>query len=122
MKHWVAIKQIWFVTCAVGAMVAPIMPTYVAAGVVLVGLILLVGAKDRQSPHLGWSATARRYLRDHHWHPWYRWLGVAGTVLCLSFVGDRQTRGVYLGCLVVYAALHVAVRIRAGGSDAPVGS
>ena len=122
MRQFALVQQVWFVACVVGVAVAPIVPTYVAASVLLLGLVLLVYAKDERYAGMSWAAATSMYMRDHRWHLTYRIAGYLGAVLCISLVSDQQTRGIYLACLGAYSAFHLAVPVRAGNAGAQVGS
>jgi hypothetical protein len=103
-----ALRQAWLVTCSVGAMVAPIVPTWITAGVILLGLILLVAEKDRRYAALTWREAGRVFVASHQWSRAFlgaaMWCGVYGVTLALS----HDSRGVYLACLGVYAVCALA--------------
>ena len=46
-----------------------------------------------------------------------RLLAFAGAVTCVSLVGDRDTRGVYLGCLGLWWMFRLASPIRPQGVE-----
>lgn len=114
--------QLWFVVCAIGVVLAPIMPAYAATGAVLFGLTLLVRAKDARYPDQRWPAAARAYLTEHEWVLAYRVVGWLCTLWCASMMLDQQSRGVYLACLLVFYAFYSAAPVRTVRNDARVGS
>ena len=122
MRYLGALQQSWFLSCAVGAAVAPIVPTYASGGVILVGLTLLVHEKDQRYPQQSWAVAYRTFVDRHRWSRAFVWtasgVGVYGMAEALS----HETRGVYLACLAVYALVNLGVPIRAGDSDVAVGS
>ena len=122
MRYLGALQQSWFVTCVVGAAVAPIMPAFASGGVILVGVTLLVYEKDQRYPQQSWAVAYRAFVDRHRWSRAFVWtasgVGVYGMAEALS----HETRGVYLACLAVYALVNLAVPIRAGDSDVAVGS
>ena len=122
MRYLGALQQSWFLSCAVGAAVAPIVPTYASGSVILVGLTLLVHEKDQRYPQESWAVAYRAFVDRHRWSHAFVWtasgVGVYGMAEALS----HETRGVYLACLAVYALVNLGVPIRAGDSDVAVGS
>lgn len=111
MRHLNAITQAWFVACVTGAAVAPILPNFLTAGVILVGMILLAVAKDRRYPLLSWQDAARAYFRTHRWAREYRIALGLVAVVCFVQVGDGKARGVYIACLAAQALFTLAAPV-----------
>ncbi len=112
MRNLTAIRQAWLLTCVVGAVLAPIVPTFVAAGVILVGLILVVHARDQRDPTLSLFTAAREYVRTHEWTMTMRIAGYMAAVWCVSLISDQNSRGVYLACLGVHWMFESALPVR----------
>jgi hypothetical protein len=116
------VRQAWLGACLFGALAAPILPPFLAAGVILVGLILVVQAKDQHAPTLTWPTAMRAYWQAHQWTLTSKIVVWMGGVWSVSQIADHDARGVYLACLALMWLFHSALPVRASSVEAPVGS